>query len=414
MVPSALVCLLLLSPGQAGRSGPAEPPGSRGLPESAAALERAFRAGDESARVELLRAISNAGPKVAEKAVPVLIKALSDDSPAVRAGAAAALCQMGPSAPEAIPPLCKCLEDRDTNVRRWAAPAIGLIAAQPEVAVPALRKALRDPDCDKAAKVRLVPHSAAIALGNYGPAAREAYPDLFKIMKTHEDRSLRGLAMGALAKIGANPDQLIPEYLAMLDDPRDEDLRYAAIGCLGTLGEKGKPAAPALLARFKALRDKKGKSFWDDGIQGRTLLTLYLIDADNAEFLALLDEIIRDREYGPEIRDRAAWVASQLGPRARPLLPALAVAFRDEENDNLRNYLMYVLRPHKENAVAALTDAMKTAKGPACVRCIDAITSLGKCAKPAVCFLQERLDDPDPAVRAAAKAAIKKIETAKE
>ncbi len=48
------------------------------------------------------------------------------------------------------------------------------------------------------------------------------------------------------------------------------------------------------------------------------------------------------------------------------------------------------------------------------MRCINAIGSMGKCAKPAICFLQERLEDPDPAVRTAAKAAIKKIETAKE
>ncbi len=317
-------------------------------------LERKFREGNEAARLELLRSLDTDDPAVARQAMPVLIQALGDDSSAVRAEAAFRLIDTNAQGSAAIPALCRCLEDRDIHVRRRAAAAICTIARQPEVAVPALRQALRDPDFEKGTQEANVPHRAAQALGEYGPAAREAYPELLRIMKTHEDKSFRRCALIALGQIKVNPDQVIAEALAILDNAKEEDLWYAGFVTLRVLGEKGKPAVPGLLTRFAAREAKVGKQPQDDYLR-QIIMTIHPIEPDNPQFLRLLEHILRDREYDLEYRDRAVWCLGHIGMRARPYLPALAAAFRDDSR--LEECIIDTMRPFKGDAVDAAPES---------------------------------------------------------
>jgi HEAT repeat protein len=307
-------------------------------------LERKFREGNEAARLELLQSLDTDDPAVAKQAIPFLIKALGDDSPAVRAEAATRLGQTAALGSDAIPALCKCLEDRDLHVRRRAVGAIGLITRQPEVAVPALRKALRDPDFEKGATQITVPNGAAIALGDYGFAARDAFPDLFCIMKTHEDRSFRSAALISLGRIGTNPDQVIGECLAILENSKEENLWHSALRCLELMGEKGKPAVPVLLARFVAREAKVGKRTRDNNLY-EIMITIKAIEHDNPQFLRLLERILRDREYDVGYRNAAVICVGDLGMGARPYLPALAVAFRDDGNASLMTNIYTTIQP---------------------------------------------------------------------
>jgi HEAT repeat protein len=372
-------------------------------------LERRFREGNEAARLELLRGLDTGDPSVAKQALPVLIKALGDDSPAVRAQAADCLISTKTLGSDAIPALCKCLDNPDAHVRRRAVTAIRNIAKQPEVAVPALRKALHDPDFDTTAKEVTVPHGAAMALGDYGPAARDAYTDLLRIVKSHEDRALRGCALIALGQIRVNPEQVIVEALAILDSPKDQDLRNQAWGALCVLGDKGKPAVPTLLARFATREARIGKQ--PDSEQDKILTTVSAIEPDNPRFLQLLERILRDRDYDLILRIRAAGCLEALGMGARPYLPALAAVL--SEDPGLGNSVMRVMRPFKGEAVSALAKVMRTCEGRKCIRCMRAISGMGKYAIVAIPDLQARLVDSNPEVREEAEEAIETIKMAK-
>jgi HEAT repeat protein len=374
-------------------------------------LERRFREGDEAARLKLLRSLETDDPMVAKQVMPLLMRALGDESPAVRAGAADSLIHTKAIGSPAIPALCKCLEDPDIHVRRRAATAISNIARQPEVAIPALRKALRDPDFVKNARESTVPHAAAMALGDYGPAAQEAFADLLHIVKTHEDKQFRGCALIALGQIKANPDQVIAEALVILDDPREKDLWSQAMGSLYALGEKGKAAVPALLARFADTETRIGKQQLN-GEQDMILRTIVTIEPDNQQFLNLLERILKDHEYNWFYRNRAAICLGKIGMRAKPYLPALAVALSDESE--LETSVFNTMRPFKDDAVSALTQVMRMSNGKRCIRCIKAICIMGKCATIAIGDLEKRLTDPDPDVRAAAEKAIGIIKMSKD
>jgi hypothetical protein len=81
-----------------------------------------------------------------QSAVPVLARALTDEPPHTRAGAAAALYWLAPRAQAATPALGKALQDSDRRVRRLSCLALGRIGPQARAAVAALRKAREDPN----------------------------------------------------------------------------------------------------------------------------------------------------------------------------------------------------------------------------------------------------------------------------
>ena len=125
------------------------------------------------------------------------------------------------------------------------------------------------------------------------------------------------------------------------------------------------------------------------------------------------------------VRARAAIALDQLGPAAKPAIPALTTALADR-NLNVRYWSAKVLRgfgPEAKGAVTALIAALKTFPGgsPALdgperyypdVRSLaaDALGAIGPAAKEAIPALKEAMADKSPDVRDSATQAIKKIE----
>lgn len=114
-----------------------------------------------------------------------------------RAGAAAALGQLGPLANTAIPDLIKVLKGSDTPPRPNATAALGQIHSQPEIVIPLLVTLLDDPQDG-------VPASAATALGEFGDLAKPAIPKMRELLKVW-DKDLHAAIMGTLKKIA--PDE---------------------------------------------------------------------------------------------------------------------------------------------------------------------------------------------------------------
>jgi HEAT repeat protein len=111
------------------------------------------------------------------------------------------------------------------------------------------------------------------------------------------------------------------------------------------------------------------------------------------------------RRYAPA-------VLVQLGPAARPALPALAEALRDSDADVRRcaAAALMQLGPTPEKMLPAVTEAVRGSELPYVRRqALAALASLGPRAKPAAPAVQEALRDPDAEVRRWAEAALRRL-----
>ena len=79
-------------------------------------------------------------------------------------------------------------------------------------------------------------------LGELGPEARAAIPDLIQLLK-HREFNQPGEMQATLTRIGP---ACVPELVAILADPQDnEELRNAHEAAIAILGARGNPPPPA-------------------------------------------------------------------------------------------------------------------------------------------------------------------------
>jgi len=96
---------------------------------------------------------------------------------------------------------------------------------------------------------------AAGTLGQIGPLAQKAIPDLIQALKGG-DAAVRGPAARALGEIHGEPDRVIPLLMSYLDDPQD-GVPEGAVEGLGEFGVLAKAAVPKLLEMSKAAGQDK-------------------------------------------------------------------------------------------------------------------------------------------------------------
>jgi HEAT repeat protein len=151
---------------------------------------------DPQVRTEALFALGAIGPKAASAIGPVT-EALADPERDVLLTAGYALGKMGPAAKESAPALRKLLESNDDLVKLtgvWA-----LLQVDPtneshvKVAVPQMTAALKNP-------LAFIRAEAAMTLGDLGPAAASALPELEAAQKD-SNRAVREAATEAVKKI---------------------------------------------------------------------------------------------------------------------------------------------------------------------------------------------------------------------
>jgi len=198
------------------------------------ALETVPRKGGSQARRAAAVSLGLMGAKAA-KAVPALIKALSADSPLLKAEAALSLSKIDPSAEGVVPALVNAMSDKDYSVRDSVAQAIGNCGPAAKDAIPALVTALAD-------QKKEVQYSAAEALGRIGPAAA---PALIKAMSENQDGWLRSKAAQALGRTGAKTAPVVSALTKALDD-KSELVRREACWSLALVGHAASSAAQRL------------------------------------------------------------------------------------------------------------------------------------------------------------------------
>jgi hypothetical protein len=145
-------------------------------------------------------ALAQVGQRASTDALAALSKALTDADPEVRGLAAVALRSMGPRAVPAIPQLVQALNDRVDYVRVVAAGALGAMGASASAAVaPLVTKLLTKDEI-------FVSSAVATALGDMGPAAKDALPALNQVLA---QRRVGSAAEEAILRIEGKP---VPEY----------------------------------------------------------------------------------------------------------------------------------------------------------------------------------------------------------
>lgn len=226
-----------------------------------AALKRA-RSKDSATRNNTLTALRRLGTAAAP-AVPSLIELIEHNELKMNPSVIEVFFNVGPAASQAIPLLTKATASKDAVLRVMAAVALGRIQGDVESTFPVLISALRN---DQFAKEQTwevwLPNmhiigydhrmTAAWFLGEIGPSAKDAVPELTNAMQGKQLR-LPVLAARAIWKITGRDGNVLNVLSRTLQNP-DEIACVLAVQALGEMGADAKPVVPALLnARTNSL-----------------------------------------------------------------------------------------------------------------------------------------------------------------
>jgi HEAT repeat protein len=229
-------------------------------------------------RRHAIKALVVLGRQAPEAVVPALAAALAKphrgsnehDDEGNHLGALAVLVQLGQQGKAAVPVLSALLADRKAHpfLRVAAAEALWRVDGQTKVAVEALVKVLRESTWSHGWGSQTPHGRAAEVLDRMGPAAKQALPELEKLLKS-ADRHEQHAAAGALWSVGgpATAEAVLPVLITLLEA---KDLRPPAnwvsrsrhrpevLQKLGRMGPAAKKAVPLILRVMKEEEDAKG------------------------------------------------------------------------------------------------------------------------------------------------------------
>lgn len=357
--------------------GPAALPA---LPDLLRALDgHSGRAASDRERLPQLQIrVGYALSRLGAGARPALIEALHSPDAGVRQGAACGLGGMGPDAAEAVPALMVALTDSNPEVVREARDALGAIGTP---ALKPLQEALASPD----SRVRA---GAVIAIGQVGAPAQGAAPALFELFDREGESSVRIAVLGALPKIKAPPERLVPLLLNGVKDDQ-EALRHAAINAIVPLRSGQKLALEGLVAM---LADPKAP------VRQRAARALGRMGSEAA---AAIPALLAASSAAPADGSFAD-ALSQIGPAA---LPALRTALNGPARPDGER-LVAAVASFGEPAVPCLLDTLHHPDVRLRRAAESALAAMGAAAHVAIAPLFARAAESDPAARAAALRAL--------
>lgn len=306
----------------------------------------------------------------------VLIEGLKSDRSDVCAEAVHGLAVIGPPA---VPAIQALVNGPGTHTCIQACHALAAIGPGAEKAVEQLMKAAKSNEPG-------LRWNAITALGDIGPAAKAATPDLIADL-SDPDAQVKLSAERALVKIGKGA---VPALVASL---KDEKLHSLVTPILGEIGPDAKDAVPAL----QGLLQSK-----DSGAKREAILALAAIGADARQTAPELIKSLSDKQF-PN-RPAAAFALGKMG--VKEAVPALKEAMAEKDNPILRLASVWALlqidpsnADYAKSAVPQLTDALENENPEIRREAARTLGRIGAMAKTAVPALQKRLSDPVEPVR---------------
>jgi HEAT repeat protein len=369
--------------------------------------------------------IAGALAQIGRPAVEPLTRAIEAPEPRVRRGAALALGQIRPLAPDTARKLAVGLADSDPEVRTAFLIALGYLGPRAAEAVPAVRAVLHDGSPEirgRAIEVlfqsaprddRLlddlttlledpdarVQRQAIDAIRALGPPGRKALAAVVSRLGSG-DPDVRFAAVQMVDSHGTAAAEAIPAIITLLKDPTPKVRTIAAM----TLGKFGGAARPAFTDLTTLLRDE------DVAVREAAASTIGSLELDAETVRPFLATALRDEKA--EVRRAASRAIPRLGPRGAILVPDIILMAAHKEN--LRS-VDRLLRPFERSgpdarSVPELVKLLGHDQVAVRLLTIKFLGLAGRNAREALPALERIREDPNPEVRQQAMAVLERIE----
>jgi HEAT repeat protein len=312
--------------------------------------------------------------------------------------------------PQRVAAFIKKLSEPDPKVRACAAKQLGYIGTEAKDAVPNLIKLLRDEE-DRGVGVNI-----SEALGDIGPETKSTVPERLEMIKD-QDVYIRLYGAFALGyyKPHISREKEVVKALTSAAKDKDGSVRWMAVRGLSRLGPIAKDSVPTLI---EILKDQK------DPLRLHAAMALGNIGPEAATAVpALLDTLYNASDYGLYIS--IAIALGRIGPITLPLLEkelktkhtllildvlrhmgpsgtALVVEALRMPNKQVRKKAIETLQwccPAAESAIDSLVQALKDEDKEIRQDAASALKSLGKVAQTAIPALTAALKDKDDLVQ---------------
>jgi len=333
---------------------------------------KALKHPDAKVRYRAAQTLADLGP-TAKFAVMELREGLKDKNGVVRVKMAEALWKIEQTPTTILlPVLLQALKEKDPGVRAAAPPVIALLGAKAKSALPALTEALKDKELD----VKL---SAISALGDMGPTAKDAAGALLALTTDKEFFLMEPFVGASLANFGPG---VLPVLTKALADEAQDRRRVAAYA-LGTMGAAAAPAAGALA---QALQSK------DAATRQLAARALGNIGPKAQETLAQLEKSLADEVVAVRIESAlATWFITKEARHVGVLVKALG-----DESTGARDVACRALAKMKGDAKDAVDPLQKLLSDKELrVRAVMTLGEIGPAAKKAVPELKKLMQDKD-------------------
>lgn len=335
--------------------------------------------------------------------IPVLTTALADSEFEVRFASAIALVHVGSRDNDAyaaaVPVLIEALQQKDERVRLEASQYLSMTGPAAKTAVPALTKLLGDPS----AEVKLEAGLSLVAIDKvHGPAA---VPALIQGLKLSD--SLAARAAKALGDLGPVAKDALPDLLTKFD-AKNVHLRLYSAEAAARIDPTHAPKAVAVIAEL--LKEKKHQRSM---IRSYGFVAFRNMGPAAKSAMPSLEEFLKDD--GP-FHFNAAAAMLAIDPDSKPAFEWIRAVMADKlKDDNEDIYSVLERLPELGVKAAPLVPdlvALLKARTPFHrIQACETLGAIGPAAKAALPDLKKLAEsDPRKDVREDAAAAIKKIE----
>jgi HEAT repeat protein len=300
----------------------------------------------------------------AEEGIRIFSERLRDSDPLVRDRAAGALKGYGNEAKDCVELIAAHLESSHGKDCTLSLDTLAEIGPDAKAAIPSLTKALRDPafETERVAK----------ALWKIGRNAELVLPALIELVKTKKDEG----ACDVIADIGPAAKSAVPALIEAVQSA-DWDLQWAAVDALGRIGPDAAQAVPALI---------------EAAIQGHGQVPSAASKALAEIGKASVEPIGEKLQSGSKERDFLLDALAQIGPPAKPALPAVKACFEDK-NDTVRYWAAIAygkIDPDSLEPVKVLATALeKSNESFVRLQAALALSGLGEKARAALPVLDQ-------------------------